>query len=338
MYHYVRDLRRSRYPRIKGLATERFVGQLDYIRRHYTVCGTASLLTAMRRGDPLPSNPCILTFDDGLIDHYVTVFPLLKERELVGCFYPVGLTVSEDKVLDVHKLHHVLAAAEDPGLVAVALRELLASHRAECDLPSDDALWSAYAKPGRVDGPEVVFIKAVLQRGLPVTVRSRILDELFRRFVTEDEAAFARELYMDVAQLRSLLAEGMEIGGHGYSHCWLEHLSKTEQREEIRRTQDFLSGIFQQPPVDWTMCYPYGSYNQDTVALLREGHCELALTVNVGLVADLTRPYELMRLDTNQLPFTADAEPCTWTVEASRGALATGARLPAAMSVGKSPC
>ena len=33
MYHYVRELRRSRYPGIKGLSTEKFRGQLDYLAR-----------------------------------------------------------------------------------------------------------------------------------------------------------------------------------------------------------------------------------------------------------------------------------------------------------------
>ncbi len=325
MYHYVRDFRWTRYPRIKGLPTERFAGQLDYIRRHYTVCGTTQLLAAMRQGESLPPNPCVLTFDDGFIDHYVTVFPLLRERGLVGSFYPVGMTVAEHRVLDVHKLHFVLASVEDPGTVAAALREILKTYRAQFDLASDDALWGSYAKSGRYDGPEVMFIKGVLQRGLPARVRSDILDKLFKRFVTEEEAAFARELYMDAAQLRCLLAGGMEIGGHGYSHCWLEHLSKSEQHEEIRRTRDFLGTVFQEPLVDWTMCYPYGSYNQDTIALLREGHCALGLTTRVGLVHDLASPYELMRLDTNDLPCDPEAEPSPWTVRARLDSPAFGA-------------
>lgn len=35
MYHYVRDLKNSRYPQIKGLQTELFKEQIEYMKRHY---------------------------------------------------------------------------------------------------------------------------------------------------------------------------------------------------------------------------------------------------------------------------------------------------------------
>ena len=37
MYHYVRDLARSRYPAIKGRTLEAFDAQLDHIAERYTV-------------------------------------------------------------------------------------------------------------------------------------------------------------------------------------------------------------------------------------------------------------------------------------------------------------
>ena len=81
MYHYVRDLPRTRYPRIKGRTIEEFEGQLDYIQQHYTVTTTRAVVEASRGGRPLPPNACLLTFDDGFLDHYTTVFPrLLRAR------------------------------------------------------------------------------------------------------------------------------------------------------------------------------------------------------------------------------------------------------------------
>lgn len=322
MYHYVRDLPRTRYPLIKGLLPANFVGQLAYIYRHYTVCGTRQLIAALQGKEPLPPNPCLLTFDDGFIDHYLTVFPLLRERGMVASFYPAGMTIAEHRVLDVHKVHFILASVRDFGTLVAAIRELLRQYRARVDLPSDETLFASYAKPGRYDGPEVMFVKGVLQRGLPTKVRSEMIDTLFRRFVTEHEEAFARELYMDLPQLRCMLRNGMEIGGHGYSHSWLEHLPKNEQEEEVGRTRDFLATIFENTPVDWVMCYPYGSYNEETISALRESGCVLGLTTRVGLIHDLSRPFELMRLDANDLPFDGHAEPCSWTVQAKQGSYA----------------
>jgi len=37
MYHYVRDIKRSKYPRIKGLEISGFVRQLDYLIDNYNI-------------------------------------------------------------------------------------------------------------------------------------------------------------------------------------------------------------------------------------------------------------------------------------------------------------
>ena len=69
MYHYVRDLRHSRYPRIKGLDVADFVQQLAYLKRHYTIISGYDLIDIVTRGSPLPSGAALLTFDDGYTDH-----------------------------------------------------------------------------------------------------------------------------------------------------------------------------------------------------------------------------------------------------------------------------
>ena len=60
-----------------------------------------------------PKNAILLTFDDGLIDHYISVFPLLDKHGIQGCFYPSNMPIEESKVLDVHKIQFILAAVPD---------------------------------------------------------------------------------------------------------------------------------------------------------------------------------------------------------------------------------
>jgi peptidoglycan/xylan/chitin deacetylase (PgdA/CDA1 family) len=312
-YHYVRDLGRSRYPAIKGLTTQRFEGQLDYLTRHYTVCSFGQVIAALRGGEALPRNACLLTFDDGLLDHYVTVFPRLVERGIVGSFYPSAAPVEEHRVMDVHKIHFILAAAPEPSQLAGEILALLRQHGTVDDLPSDEELYRRYGVPGRYDPPEVVFVKRMLQRALPEPVRSRIVDILFARYVSEDEPAFSSELYMDLAQMRCMVRYGMEIGGHGARHVWLETLPRSEQAEEIDRTVQFLTNVYERPPADWVMCYPHGSFNSETLELLAQSNCTFGLTVVPGLESDLSRPLQLRRLDTNDLPCSGDAELSSWT-------------------------
>ena len=317
MYHYVRDRSRTRYPGLNVRSVEEFEGQLDYITRHYRVCGMEDVRAAARGDRGLPPNACLLTFDDGFRDHFTTVFPRLAERGLPGCFYPPVAAVEARRVLDTHKIQIILAAAPEPARVAHRLLELIEEHRAQWELPSGDVLYRQYAQAGRFDGPEVIFTKRVLQRGLPEPVRAAITGRLFEEHAGADEATVAQELYMDLAQLRAMVRAGMEVGGHGADHVWLDSLSRVEQAHEIERTTAFLARVYGRPPAGWAMCYPFGAYNADTLDLLPGAGCVLGLTTRVDLVPDLRTPLELGRLDTNDLPLSGDAPVSEWTRRAA---------------------
>ena len=63
MYHYVRDLARSRFPSIKGLSVEGFRRQLDYIQTHYVPVGVEDLLEALASPHKsLPPEPHLVDF------------------------------------------------------------------------------------------------------------------------------------------------------------------------------------------------------------------------------------------------------------------------------------
>src|SRR3546814_7258045 len=106
MYHYVRDLQRTRFPEIKGLTVEGFRGQLDYLSRHYCFIGADDLIAAIR--DPTaarPPNAALLTFDDGYADHYQTVFPILHERGIQGLFFPPARPLLDRKSTRLNSSH-----------------------------------------------------------------------------------------------------------------------------------------------------------------------------------------------------------------------------------------
>ena len=320
MYHYVRDLAHSRYPAIKGRTIEEFEGQLDWITRHYTVCSTRDVIAAARGQRALPPNACLLTFDDGLLDHFTVVFPRLVARGLTASFYPPAVAAAQQAVLDTHKIHFILAAAPDHGALALRVRALIDARRAEADVPPSAALWDRWARrePSDFDTAPVLFIKRVLQHALPERVRAAITATLFDELVGVSERAFARELYMDVDQLRCLVAHGMEVGGHGAAHVWLDTLSPAEQRAEIEATAAFLGQVHGRPPVDWVMCYPFGAYTSETLALLPPAGCALGLTTRFAVASDVSSPLELPRLDTNHLPLRGDAAaPAPSAVEAA---------------------
>lgn len=302
MYHYVRDLARSRFPEIKGLTIDRFERQLRYLLDRYTVIRMEDLLPAATDGATLPGNACLLTFDDGYIDHFLSVFPLLDRYGIQGSFFPTVRTVNEGRLLDANKIHFILASVREKGRVVDRLFAALDDLRRDLALEGNEALFDRYAVPGRFDTAEVVFIKRMLQRHLPEPVRSGIIDRLFAEFVSQDEGAFARELYMDIEQIRCMHRHGMFIGGHGAGHHWMDSLLPPEQEKEVEASMALLTDIGVEPDRR-VFCYPYGGYDRSLVDILRARGFRVGLTAEPEIASlDTHDPLALPRLDTNDLP------------------------------------
>jgi peptidoglycan/xylan/chitin deacetylase (PgdA/CDA1 family) len=106
--------------------------------------------------------------------------------------------------------------------------------------------------------------------------------------------AIGRDLYLDWDELRSLRAEGMEIGGHTCSHAWLAALSGEEQQREIADCKAILEKNLGQPVESFA--YPFGYYDTSftnaTLEIVRR-HFAAA----VASVEDAT-----IRIDLHRLP------------------------------------
>lgn len=314
MYHYVRDLAGSRYPAIKGLDYHLFKYQIEFMKQNFHIVTMEKVLEALDGGD-LPERALLLTFDDGYIDHYNFVLPVLMEHKMQGSFFIPGRTFTEDVLLDVNKVHFILASAQENILLMNLYQQLDYYRGNEYTYPSNDILFHKYAVANRFDTKETIFIKRMLQTVLPECLRNQITTNLFREFVKIDEKKFARELYMNRDQIRMMKRCGMFIGIHGYDHYWLGNLDENKMKRDIEKAMDVMEEFIN--PDSWVMNYPYGSYNAVTIEFIRSQGCKLGLTTDAK-TADLDRdcPYEIPRLDTNDFP-----PKNTHFMEAAYGAL-----------------
>ena len=88
MYHYVREIENSKYPKIKGLEFSAFKRQLDFLENNFEIIDVQKLLDFASSSKNLPENSCLLTFDDGYKDHIEYVLPELLKRKIQGSFFP----------------------------------------------------------------------------------------------------------------------------------------------------------------------------------------------------------------------------------------------------------
>ena len=300
MYHYVRPLLGSRYPNIKGLEIDGFKRQLEFFASNRTVISTTDVINAIKGKFKLPKGAVWLTFDDGYKDHIEYVAPLLEEYGFDGAFFPVSDCYAKNQILDVNKIHYILASVEsDETLVNSLKNEMFSLGYSRSDWNN---FWLSIDKSSRFDSENTIFFKRMLQRDLPLNQRQKILTNLFKKIVGRSEYEVAKELYMSESDLISLHKKGFTIGSHTSSHRWLNTLSKKEQISEIRTSLTALKKVRGEVN-DWIMCFPYGEYNKDTLSILKANNCALALTTNVGTANLLSqKKYELSRFDTNDFP------------------------------------
>lgn len=303
MYHYVRDLARTRYPRIKGLDVAGFRRQLDHLTSHFEIVRMEDVIGAVRGDTHLPPDAVLLTFDDGYAEHYTTVFPILHDRGLQGSFFPPVAPVTEGTLLDVNRVHFILASAPSSAPLAAAIDEAVENGSREHDLQTVAEYRTEWAQANRFDDAETIYVKRMLQTALPPAVREEIARRLFERFVSVDEQAFAAELYLDRDQARLMVDCGMYFGSHGTSHLWLNHVDQTTRMDEIDGSLQFLADIGMPVDDQWVMCYPFGGWDDALVKLLRQRSCSLGLTTRVATARiGVDDPLTLPRHDTNDFP------------------------------------
>ena len=311
-YHYVRDLKNSRFPEIKGLDLDLFREQILYLRKHYHIITMEEVIHSIDNQAKIPKKSVLLTFDDAHSDHYVNVFPVLDKYQLQGSFFPPSKAVTEHTVLDVNKIHFILASAQNKSDIVSDIKNLLKVYKKEYQLQDFDYYHKKLARDYGYDTAEVIFIKRLLQVELREELRIKIIDTLFEKYVGMSESSFSRELYMNEEQLMHMLRSGQHIGNHGYNHYWWNSLTKEELGEELDLSLAFLDKI----GVDmknWTACYPYGSYDDQSIEMLQERGCKLAVTTKVDIATtnESTR-FVMPRLDTNEIPKGRHQETNEW--------------------------
>jgi peptidoglycan/xylan/chitin deacetylase (PgdA/CDA1 family) len=302
MYHYVRPIKNSKYPEIKGLELDGFIRQIEFFKKNFTFITVKQFLSCICEEDSLPENSILLTFDDGLKDHYLYVFPVLKKLNIPGLFFPIAQTTESQKVIDVHKIHFILANCKNKNKIIDEIFILINKNKKEYSLNSPESYFNTLAMPNRFDTKEVIFIKRILQRALPHQLRAQIVDYLFKKFVTEDEKSFSDELYLSYDDIREMTESGMYFGSHGYSHEWLTYLNETDLNLELKKMFEFNVKINNNND-DMIMCYPYGNHDENLIKKLIDQGYKAGLTTIVGdSILDMKNAFLLKRYDTNDFP------------------------------------
>jgi peptidoglycan/xylan/chitin deacetylase (PgdA/CDA1 family) len=295
MYHYVRDLSNTRFPRIKGMLTADFGKQVGQLSERYEMATLQSALEFMGGRYRPERDLCLLTFDDGLKEHYTDVLPILSERHIQGQFFVVTRCQEEGRVVPVHKNHFLMAELPfDEYQRAFLARLDEISPETSTEVNVEQA-----ARTYRWDTPDVAAFKFLLNMRLAEPLREEILDALFTEYLG-NETEFAHQLYLSWEEAREMQAQGMLIGGHSHNHTALANLDDSTRQVDLEMCAQLLYSRLR-PQALWPFSYPYGqthTFNARTAETIQSLGFACSFATAVGPNEQGQDLYSIRRIDT----------------------------------------
>ena len=302
-YHYVRPVKKSKFPNLKALEITIFQKQLDYLLKKFKIISYEDLFNIINKKAKF-KNPCLLTFDDGYKDHIKYVLPELKKRKIKGCFFPSVEPILKKKVLNVNKIQFILEKEKNISNILRDTFDFLVKKKLirKNDKSNILKLKKKFVNKTRpYDNKNVAFLKYLLQIYFSENIQNKCCDYLFRKYVTKNEKLFSKNLYMSIADLKYLIKSKMYLGAHGFQHKRFSKSNYEEKKTEIKKNLIFLKKIGAHKK-NWAMCYPYGAYDNQTIKILKKNKCIFGLTIESGFNIFKKKKifYNLKRFDTNE--------------------------------------
>ena len=285
MYHDIRDLSNTSFQsrlKLKSFLTvSQFKFQLDYLLDNYEIISTIDLSNIDYKRD---KNCAILTFDDGLVDHY-EISSILLDKGVTGTFLIPTIPVRDRVVMNSHKIQFILSASDEKLLVKKIFKQINATNVTE------KKLWDKYSVSKWKNNwwsKEMVFVTNMLRNHKN---GKEITNKLFKELVTNDEKDFCEDFYLKENQVVDMINSGMEVGGHGYLS---ESLTSLDQEEDISKSLNYVKQFYNN---DLIFSYPNGSYNNETLRLMKKYNCTYSYTTVQGNITENTSYLEIPRFD-----------------------------------------
>jgi len=275
MFHDVRDLDDTDYPNRYNLKSflrkNQFEYQIDFIMNNYKVIRSDDVKN-IDFNDGV--DYAILTFDDGLKDHYY-VYNYLKSKNISGTFLVPSLPILDHKMIPTHKIQFILSVVNEKSLSDEIL---------SCFDNVND-VWDKYSETKWKNNwwtKEMIFITNILRYHKTETFDNyKYIDYLFGKYVSPNEAEFSKDIYLEESHLEEMSNNNMIVGGHGNTS---ENLLLVDDISyDINRSFDLVKKYSDK----YIFSYPNGGFSGDIKDALIKCNCELSFTVKPMTITNL---------------------------------------------------
>ena len=276
MFHDVRESNETEFPSRYNLKSflnkDQFTHQLNYINNNYKIISSLDVpLVDLNFGS---RDYAVLTFDDGLSDHY-HVHQQLNKLNVSGTFLVPTAPILEQKMIHSHKIQFILAAVDEKILTRHILK----------NFSNANELWLRYTYTEWVDNwwsDEMIFVTNFLRKHNDNGFNNyEYTDYLFKKYVSEDMDSFSSDFYLNLNQLEEMSNNNMVIGGHGDSSDNL--LLVDDVVKDIDRSAWFVNHFSD----DFVFSYPNGGFNDTVKDVLKINKCMISYTITPKTITNL---------------------------------------------------
>jgi peptidoglycan/xylan/chitin deacetylase (PgdA/CDA1 family) len=249
MFHYVRPENSNNLKFLNYFSLDKFCDFLDKLIVRLKLISPEAYLDSIINKEAIPENALLLSFDDGLYDHYKWVYPELFKRGLGAFFFINTGPILQRDLLQVHKIHALSGLLGYRELKAQFINKICLASEFDINVFENPNAINAYP----YDESDIAGFKYGLNYKLPKDILKNVLNDLLNENFNFNE--LFNDFYLNESQIKEMYDKGMTIGYHGHSHKPFSGLTNAELQSELNIEYDFFRNLGIEARC---LSYPYG--------------------------------------------------------------------------------
>ena len=300
-YHYIRPKKElDSFPRLLGIDIQEFQNHLDMLQKNYEILDLNDILNFFKHKNQnqFKKIGMLLTFDDGLSDHY-EVAKILHQNNIRGIFFIPTCIVDEKLPANPIIIHYVIANFGISTFIdefnSAKKNFNLQNEDFNLNYSSGDDIWKIISK-----------IKTIFKYTLDYSLSRQILLQIYENVFLSKFPNAMEIMHLTKDQISDMIQMGHSIGTHSHTHISLhgQNYPKNIFDKEIIYPKNFLDSTFEIDTL--SMSYPFGQpqdcFSSNDLTILTNDY-DLCFTVNDILNTSQTSPLEIGRY----LPLSSDS-------------------------------
>jgi peptidoglycan/xylan/chitin deacetylase (PgdA/CDA1 family) len=294
MYHRIAD--RGPDPWKLAVSPTLFDQHLNLLKQRRTVLPLGEFGRRHRLGE-LPANAVAITFDDGYACNACAAAPLLERHGLPATIFLTTGCMSKDEEFWWDALERIVSITDAQKLDLLIGGAAVPIELGKRDDPDAGCSWDAGVRPAT--RRQAAYLELWSRLRLARESERREAMAALHRQADMPQLARPSHRVMTAAEVHKISASGLiEIGAHSVTHPVLSSLTSAEQSLEVTGSRDACCDLVGYRP--HAFAYPFGDYNNDTVATVADAGFGLACTTDAFGVGREAQRLRMPRLQVGE--------------------------------------